>query len=474
MSDYQHPGLKIDKTFQTLIPPLSSEEYKLLEDNLLREGCRDPICIWNGTIIDGHNRYTICLQHNIPFKTRQINLQSRHEVIAWICTNQIGRRNISEETRRYLIGKRYEAEKIIGSHNRNGNNQYTKAKEDRSKLSFEATFGKENGTARRLGKEYHLSHATIAKYGAYSRAIDALARKNEEIIPKILSGQTKVSQDNLIELAKLPANEFRRLSKQLIQNDRDFVDYATTRKKLNGKTGALALQTLPEITVKDMPAFDPDAEISSLSLTIPSWISSIEIVALVSESRETPVWCMVYDDLEYEHEADIFANQLRYTKPLLPYEIFMANIEAGNDKQLIIKDLVESYGLAISNKRAKNGICAIATLESIYDKYGFHGLDRVLRLCLGTWEGDSNSFSSNMLNGVARLVSAYGDLLKDDTFKDKVGAYSVKEIGRTAKERHAGSLGYAEALLIYYNKKMKSALHWGNLYSGKGASQMTM
>lgn len=49
---------------------------------------------------------------------------------------------------------------------------------------------------------------------------------------------------------------------------------------------------------------------------------TIEIIALVSGSRETPVWCMVYDDLIYEEEADIFANQLKYTKALSPYEIF--------------------------------------------------------------------------------------------------------------------------------------------------------
>lgn len=195
---------------------------------------------------------------------------------------------------------------------------------------------------------------------------------------------------------------------------------------------------------------------------------TIEIVASVSGSRETPVWCMVYDDLAYEHEADIFANQLKYTKPLLPYEIFMANVEAGNDKQLIIKDLVESYGLAISNKRSNRGICAIATIESIFDKYGFHTLDRVLRLCIGTWEGDTNSFSSNMLNRIARLVFTYGDQMKDDIFKEKVGILSVREIGRIAVDRHTGSLGYAEAMLIYYNKKMKFGLQRGSLYTGKG------
>ena len=45
---------------------------------------------------------------------------------------------------------------------------------------------------------------------------------------------------------------------------------------------------------------------------------TIEIVALVSGSRDTPVWCMIYDDLNYEHEADIFANQMKYVKPLRP------------------------------------------------------------------------------------------------------------------------------------------------------------
>ena len=61
---------------------------------------------------------------------------------------------------------------------------------------------------------------------------------------------------------------------------------------------------------------------------------TVEIVALASGSRETPVWCMIYDDLNYEHEADIFANQMKFVKPLRPYEVFMANVEAGNQEQL--------------------------------------------------------------------------------------------------------------------------------------------
>ena len=177
---------------------------------------------------------------------------------------------------------------------------------------------------------------------------------------------------------------------------------------------------------------------------------------------------MIYDDLEYEHEADIFANQQKYVKPLLPYEIFMANIEAGSDKQLIIRDLVESYGLKISSKSAPGHICAVATLESIYDRYGYHVLDRVLRLMVGTWEGVTQSLSANMLNGLARLVYAYGDSLKEDMFKDKLSRVSIKELVRAANERRARSLGFAEAMLIFYNKKTHAtALEWNILYTTK-------
>ncbi len=194
---------------------------------------------------------------------------------------------------------------------------------------------------------------------------------------------------------------------------------------------------------------------------------TIEIIATVSESRETPVWCMIYDDLEYTQEADIFANQLKYVKPLSPYEIFMANVEAGNDEQLIIKSLVESYGLFITSNKIPGGVCAVSCLEYIYQKYGFHVLDRTLRLCIGTWEGDYNSMTGNMLKGIARLIVAFGDVLKDDAFKDKVGKFSSREISRTAKERKAGSLGFAEAILIAYNKKLKNPLKWTKLYVTK-------
>lgn len=194
---------------------------------------------------------------------------------------------------------------------------------------------------------------------------------------------------------------------------------------------------------------------------------TIETVALVSGSRNTPVWCMVYDDMDYQQEADIFANQLKYTKGLNPYEVFIAKIEAGSYQQLIIKELVESYKLVISSKKMPNGICAVSALELIYSQYGYHTLDRTIRVVVNTWEGEASSLSGNMLKGIAHLIVTFGDNLKDEQFYEKLGSISVKEIIRIAKDRDNGKLGFSEALLSKYNQRMKSTLKQELLYTSK-------
>lgn len=186
---------------------------------------------------------------------------------------------------------------------------------------------------------------------------------------------------------------------------------------------------------------------------------TIEIVAQVSGSRETPVWCMIYDDLCYEEEADIFANQMKYVKPLTPYEIFLANIEAGNDQQLIIKELVESHGLVLSNKKAPNNIAAITTIENIYEKYGYQVLSNVLRVVIATWEGECYSLSSNVLNAIAKIIITYGDSFDEEIFKARLGEIPIKQVLRVGKERGGGALGVAEAMVLAYNGKKKSDIN---------------
>lgn len=290
--------LKIDNEFQQLIRPLTSEERKQLEANIIADGCRDPITVWDGIIIDGHNRYEICHKHNIPFKLHKMKFETREEVIQWICANQLGRRNLNEEARKFLIGKQYETEKVINARrNEMGYNQYKKADKKVPYGKVVADVEKappfsSHKTAMRIAEENHISEGTVQKYGFYSRAIDAIEKKSPKMVAKILSGKYKISYNNIMELAKLSADEIERIYERIELKEQSYVPYSNSRQVfIEERKGANETRFKPEklegTTVKDMPEFDPDAEISSLRLTVPSWTSSIERVMNKTDFEKT-------------------------------------------------------------------------------------------------------------------------------------------------------------------------------------------
>lgn len=273
--------LKIDKEFRELIRPLTRTEFITLEENILQDGCREAICLWHGFIIDGHNRYEICRRHKIPFRTKEMAFESRAEVIQWICKNQLGRRNISEETRKYLIGVQYNSEKIINQQrNGQGRNQYVPSETSpyvppvsAEQKALAKQVKTKNLTADRVATENHISHGTVQKYAQYSRAIDVIKEKCPELYPKLLSGHYKISHDNLISLSQLSAEEIRKIAKSTEAEPKSFVPYKDTRAQIV-KTSSSST-TPPAPSIKDMPTYDPDAEAVSLCLTIPAWISSL-------------------------------------------------------------------------------------------------------------------------------------------------------------------------------------------------------
>jgi N6-adenosine-specific RNA methylase IME4 len=89
----------IDDEFKKLIPALLPDEYKLLEANIIRDGCHEPLSVWNGILVDGHNRYGICQRHGIEFDTRAIAFESRDHAKVWIGERQLGRRNLTDDQR---------------------------------------------------------------------------------------------------------------------------------------------------------------------------------------------------------------------------------------------------------------------------------------------------------------------------------------------------------------------------------------
>lgn len=100
----------IDKEFESLIPPLSPEEYAQLEENCVREGIRDPLVVWDSDdgeiLVDGHNRMKISAEHGgIPFQIVRMHFDGRDSVKEWIVKNQFGRRNIPIYMRAWLALK---------------------------------------------------------------------------------------------------------------------------------------------------------------------------------------------------------------------------------------------------------------------------------------------------------------------------------------------------------------------------------
>ncbi len=92
-----------------LIDPLTPNEYEALERSILREGCRDALVLWDDTLIDGHNRYAICQQHGLPFKTVQnTSLNSMEDVVLWLIDNHIGRRSVTDFQRGMLALRKQE------------------------------------------------------------------------------------------------------------------------------------------------------------------------------------------------------------------------------------------------------------------------------------------------------------------------------------------------------------------------------
>ena len=87
----------VDEEFSALIPPLQPDERLLLEENLLRDGCRDALVVWaeENILLDGHNRLEICRRLNIPYETVGISLPDREAAEIWLLNNQLGRRNLN-------------------------------------------------------------------------------------------------------------------------------------------------------------------------------------------------------------------------------------------------------------------------------------------------------------------------------------------------------------------------------------------
>lgn len=204
-----NPVLTIDPEFEAKCPPLTEDELSQLEENILEEGLvLMPLIVWNNTIVDGHNRYRIALEHpGIEFRVHEKHFNSKYEALSWICKNQLGRRNLTPQQKKYLIGQRYKAEKQI--HGGDRKSEQAKSSSQNGNLISPLK------TCDRIAEETNTSKNYVIRAEHFSDGIDAA----EEVLPGIkndlLLGKYKPKEADVAAIARASPEERLEKAEQL-------------------------------------------------------------------------------------------------------------------------------------------------------------------------------------------------------------------------------------------------------------------
>jgi DNA modification methylase len=175
--------LKINPELQRLIPPLTVDEFNQLEANILAEGIRESVIVWQDTIVDGHNRYQIAQRHNLEYDTSEMYFKSLDDCKEWMILNQFGRRNLSNYQRSVLA---LALEQVF----RDKAKENLKLSEGRGKKGCQNSDNliDKIDTKKEVAKVASVSHDTIAKV----KQIEAKAP--EEVKEKLRTGEVSINQ----------------------------------------------------------------------------------------------------------------------------------------------------------------------------------------------------------------------------------------------------------------------------------------
>jgi len=270
----------IDEEFRSLLPALDEKTYKLLEDNLILNGCRDSLKLWEGHLIDGYNRYKICTEHDIPFETEDLEFDTRDDVLIWIILNQVSRRNLTPMQLSHYRGLHYRADKRIVS-NKSGNNQHNVVVRQNDEQP------KKQSTVSKLASQYRVSPKTIERDAKVSKAIDDIGEVSTEAKRMILSGDVSIDKRVLEQLSSKSTEEVKAIAAEIEEGTYKKSAPETEPTALPKPGGSAAsvitemrrLETTIENTVKDVQSAASQlskSDLSELQETIRSCIISLE------------------------------------------------------------------------------------------------------------------------------------------------------------------------------------------------------
>lgn len=176
--------MKIKEEFKQLIPPLTTEEFKQLEDNCLAEGIREKILTWNGFIIDGHNRFEISERWNLDYQTESKHFDNEEAVKEWMILNQFGRRNLSNYQRSVLA---LELEEVFSRKAKENLSKAGSSYSPKEGLQISAKVADKVDTRKELSKVASVSHDTIAKVKKIQE------KAPEEVKEKLRTGEVSIN-----------------------------------------------------------------------------------------------------------------------------------------------------------------------------------------------------------------------------------------------------------------------------------------
>lgn len=205
--------LIIDPEFRDKIPPLTEDEFTLLEENILSDGAVfSPLIVWDGTILDGHNRYEIIQKHpELTYAVHKMSFANRYEAISWICKHQLGRRNLTPQQKKYLIGQRYEAEKKAhGANDGFRGNQHSCVVSNQIGHLPDA-----KKTREQIAEETHTSQGYVQRANYFAKGVDAAEEALPGIKQEILTGTIKPTETAVAAVAKADPEERPQLAAAL-------------------------------------------------------------------------------------------------------------------------------------------------------------------------------------------------------------------------------------------------------------------
>lgn len=214
-------NIRILEELRNFIPSPTAEELSQLEQNILKNGCKDALLLWETTqailepetltpnapvyvLVDGHNRYQICTTRNISFNVQVMSFPSLKEVKDYMIDLQLGRRNLSPQQVSYFRGLRYNLEKAEkGKYDRNEhksqNGIYEENDQENHKSHF-GTYGKNSfSTSQKLAKEYKVGRNTILRDAEFAAGLGKL---DNTLKNAVLSGEIKIGKSEIQKLAK--------------------------------------------------------------------------------------------------------------------------------------------------------------------------------------------------------------------------------------------------------------------------------